>query len=342
MAILEAILRRVRQYPATMRVARALTSATALSLMVLAVSESSAMSSAGTGSIAITSRGAQGSVYTVNPDGTGLRRIASNGSAPLWSPERSRLVFTRRFPVGEDFRGDTIYRSDLYTVRADGSDVSVFQRGAVYPTWSPDGRTVAFIRGNFALWTAHLDGSAARRIVKSQVEDATWSPDGAWIAFTWYAKAHVEIWLVHPDGTGLRRLVRGKSPEGDSPAWSPDGKRVSFMGGFDNDNLYVVEVDGTRLRTVTTASDTNEWSPTGRHIMFERGYLEREPNALWLTTPDGRSEARLGLRTTDPDWSPTGRQIAFIRRNKIYVMNADGTTVRLVTAGGPAAGGLDW
>ena len=76
--------------------------------------------------------------------------------------------------------------------------------------------------------------------------------------------------------------------------------------------------------------------------MFERGYLEREPNALWLVTPDGRSEARLGLRTTDPDWSPTGRQIAFIRRNKIYVMNADGTTVRVVTAGGPAAGGLDW
>ena len=76
----------------------------------------------------------------------------------------------------------------------------------------------------------------------------------------------------------------------------------------------------------------------GRHIMFERGYLEREPNALWLVTPDGRSEARLGLRTTDPDWSPSGRQIAFIRRNKIYVMNADGTTVRVLTAGGPAAG----
>ena len=325
-----------------MRVARTLTSAIALFLMVLPVGESSATNSAETGSIAFTSMGEQGSVHTVNPDGTGLRRIVSNASSPLWSPERGRLVFTRRIPVGEDFRGDTIHRSDLYTVRADGSDVRVFQRGAVYPTWSPDGQTVAFIRGNFALWTARLDGSGARRIVKSQVEDATWSPDGAWIAFTWYAKSHVEIWLVHPDGTGLRRLVRGKSPEGDSPAWSPDGRRVSFMGGLESDNLYVVGVDGTQLRTVTTASDTNEWSPTGRHIMFERGYLEREPNALWLVTPDGRSEARLGLRTTDPDWSPTGRQIAFIRRNKIHVMNADGTSVRVVTAGGPAAGGLDW
>jgi Tol biopolymer transport system component len=313
-----------------------------LALIALPAGESSATTRAPTEQIAFTALGSEGSIFTVNPDGTGLVEIVPNASGAIWSPDKSRLLFTRRVPIGEDFRGDTIYRGDLYTARPDGSDVRLVTRGAGDAAWSPDGRSIAFLRGNFDLWTVRIDGTAARRIVKKDVQSPTWSPDGRWIAFAWYAKDFVEVWLVHPDGTGLRRLVKGKSPESDYPAWSPDGRRVSFMGGFEDDNLYVVGVEGSGLRAITTASDTNEWSPTGRRIMFERGYLEREPNSLWVTRPDGRQQQRLALRTTDPDWSPTGRQIAFVRRNKIYVMKADGTAVRVVTSHGPAAGGLDW
>jgi Tol biopolymer transport system component len=313
-----------------------------LFLIAFSTSGGSAATRAPGQPIAFTAMGAEGSVFIVNPDGSGLRRVVSNAAAPLWSPDRSRLLVARRVLVGENFRGDPIYRGDLYTVRPDTGSERLLAREATSPTWSPDGQSVAFVRGDFDLWTARVDGSGARRIVKKDVEDATWSPDGHWIAFTWYAKRFVEVWLVHPDGTGLRRLVKGKSVEADSPAWAPDGRRLSFMGGFGNDTLYVVSVERGLPRAITWANDTNEWSPKGGRIMFERGYLEREPNSLWVTRPDGQHQRRLALRTTDPDWSPNGQEIAFVRRKKIYVMKADGTGVRAVTADGPAAGGLDW
>ena len=318
-----------------------LTVIASLLLVALQAGEGSATPRSQT-QIAFTSMGAVGSVFTVNPDGTGLRKVVSNASNALWSPDRTRLVFTRRVPIGEDFRGDTVYRSDLHTIRADGSELRLLIRAAAYPTWSADGQSLAVLRGDFDLWTVGVDGTGARRIVKKSVEEPTWSPDGRWIAFTWYAKDLNEVWLVHPDGTGLRRLVKRKAVENDSPAWAPDGRRVSVMGGFDSDKLYVVGVDGGSLQQVTRANAINEWSPTGREIMFLRGYLEREPNALWVTRLDGRREARLAQRVSSPDWSPNGRDIAFIRRLKVYVMNADGKAVRVVTAGGPAAGGLDW
>ena len=326
-----------------MRVRTSLAVAVAsLGFIALPAGESSATTGSPAERIAFTAMGSEGSIFTVNLDGSGLRKLVSNASGAIWSPDRRRLVFSRRFPIGEDFRGDTIYRADLYTVRSDGSSVRPLTRAAVDPTWSPDGQSIAFLRGDFNLWTMRVDGSGERQLVKSDVENPAWSPDGHWIAFTWYAKDFVEVWLIHPDGTGLRRLVKGKSVEGDSPAWAPDGRQVSFLGGFQDDSLYVVGIDGRGLRKAATANDTNEWSPVGQRILFERGYLEREPNGLWVTRPDGRDKARLALRVSDPDWSPNGQSIAFIRQRKIYVMNSDGTGVRRITTGSPAAGGLDW
>jgi len=320
----------------TMRVRTPLTVAVAsLGLIALPAGESSATTGSPAERIAFTAMGSEGSIFTVNPDGSGLRKLVSNASGAIWSPDRSRLVFSRHFPIGEDFRGDTIYRADLYSVRPDGSGVRLLTRAAAYPTWSRDGQSIAFVRGDFNLWTVRVDGSGERQLVKSDVEDSAWSPDGNWIAFSWYAKNFVEVWLIHPDGTGLRRLVKGKSVEGDSPAWAPDGRQVSFLG-LSEDGLYVVGIDGRRLRQVATANSTNEWSPVGQRILFER------PNGLWVTRPDGRNTTRLALRVSDPDWSPNGQSIAFIRQQKIHVMNSDGTGVRRVTTGSPAVAGLDW
>ena len=270
-----------------MRVVTPLSVAAAgLALLLLPAAVSSATKGPATGPIAFTAPGKEESIFTVNADGSGLRKLVSNAASPVWSPDLRRLAFSR--PVqGEDSRGETTYGTDLYTIRPDGSNLTRVVRDGGYPAWSPDGRSMAFLRDG--LWTLRLDGSPERRLVSGDIDDPTWSPDGRWIAFTRYDGTPYGVWLIRTDGTGLRRLVRGRfQADVAHPAWAPDGRRVSFVGLFENESLYIVGVDGRGLRRVARSSRANEWSPTDERILFTHQHLEREPNGLWTTRPDGR------------------------------------------------------
>ena len=58
----------------------------------------------------------------------------------------------------------------------------------------------------------------------------TWSPDGRQIAFTGtYKRAGAAIYVVNVDGTGLARLTSPRPKIEDvAPAWSPDGTQIVF------------------------------------------------------------------------------------------------------------------
>lgn len=110
-----------------------------------------------------------------------------------------------------------------------------------------------------------------------------------------------EIHVMRPDGSGRRQLTRDEYND-IAAHWSPDGRQIVFA------------------RSRSPASD----SPLDIHVM----------------DADGRHMRRLfqGEGTASwPRWSPDGRRIAFQRMDlgsgfRIYVMNADGTDVRRVTA----------
>src|SRR6187431_248232 len=75
-------------------------------------------------------------------------------------------------------------------------------------------------------------------------------------------------------GDHLLELISGKSARGDvqTPAWSPDGRKLAFVSRRDgNAEVYVMNADGSGLRNVTgTPSDDLDpaWSPDGRAIAF--------------------------------------------------------------------------
>jgi Tol biopolymer transport system component len=108
-----------------------------------------------TGDIAFT--GADGYLYTIRPDGSELRRVGdARCGAPDWSPDGKRLVC-----VGVGL--------DIASVRADGSDFTRLTHGPhrdTSPVFSPDGRWIAFARGESSIVTMRRNGTRLKTVAK--------------------------------------------------------------------------------------------------------------------------------------------------------------------------------
>lgn len=105
-------------------------------------------------------RPGSGDIYTVRPDGSGLRRITYlGGSDPAWSPYATTLAFIRQPPRASP---------RLYVVGADGRGLRrVTTPGAdspEHPSWSPDGRQIAYATFDGGVSVQRLDGTGLRQV----------------------------------------------------------------------------------------------------------------------------------------------------------------------------------
>jgi Tol biopolymer transport system component len=86
------------------------------------------------------------------------------------------------------------------------------------------------------------------------IDSPSWSPDGRWIAFSLCTNKGGQttvagIWLIHPDGTGMHRLTPGSEP-----TWSPDGQWLAYVQSAtqgDGFALFRIRADGTRSAQLT-------------------------------------------------------------------------------------------
>src|SRR4051794_34013299 len=197
------------------------------------------------------------------------------------------------------------------------------------PSWSPDGRTIAFlhyVRGatgpRATIEAVRMPGGPVHAVVglgrmSPQVPDGAsgpfgsivWSPDSARIAVTnWYGR----LFTVEASG-GQPRLVTGSSP-----SWSPDGRRIAFdrpvdVGGYKRHQVVPTEGRGAAAAgasahgvagsgassTGGSGAATPAWSSRGEiaYVTGPRMAGSALPDTtraeIWSSPPDGGAATRL-------------------------------------------------
>ena len=288
-----------------------------------------------------------GAVFTIRPDGKAERQVTFPAQGfvdrdPDYSPDGRRIVFQREGEVS----------NEIWVVDADGSHLTRLthpdpgclpDRGTCdgEPAWSPDGGKIAFSRDtgspedeNKGIWVMNADGTGAHQLTQLDLPGQgfdrapQFSPDGRRLVFE-----RDNVRDAQPvDGTALfvldlrtgveHRITPYELNAGDTPDWSPDGRRILFHDNEVGDpdvsaNLYTVRPDGSGLRQLTfeTGGTVNylgsSFSPDGRYITVGRRPETGGTNAdVLVMRRDGthvRHVTRTVLYDSYPDWGPRVR-----------------------------------
>jgi len=156
-----------------------------------------------------------------------------------------------------------------------------------------------------------------------QVGRPTWSPDGKNIAFISNMSGRNNLWLVPAEGGWPQQLTVSDQRQ-TAPAWSPDGKWIAYQSDFDGDELWDIFLVSPKTGKVVNVTSTREiaemnptWSPDGRYLAYEvkpktsaafeidvYDMLMREVKHITTGTPQD-------LSNSDPIWSKDGKYIIY-------------------------------
>ena len=196
-------------------------------------------------------------IYLLNSDGRGEVRLTGGPGpvgCPSWSPDGSRIVYSRREPSGSE---------NIFVIAIDGSnDIRLTDDtlGNTFPEWSPDGSMILFVSAREGdryprLYRMDPDGSNRQPfldVCPFYVSNVRWSPDGSRIAFNCSGTYNTLIHTVRADGSELRTIstVATEQPYTNDavPVWAPDGTMLALSRS--GDVLYV-DMDGDVARKAT-------------------------------------------------------------------------------------------
>jgi Tol biopolymer transport system component len=294
-----------------------------------------------------TYRGGNWDLYIANSDGSHSANLTRtpdvNELYPHVSPDGTKVCF-----VVDEGEGEPT-RRDVYYMNLNGTGRTKVAENARQACWSPDGKAIAYLKGEFDEFTYR--DFATKELVIYDLATGThtphpnttlhhlynicWSPDGNWFVATVHGGMGYKHAILAFEANGTRVVDLGIP--GCRPDISPDGKKITW--GPSDWALAVADLDLTgpeprvtnRRDVVTSAKPMkiyhSDWSPDGKSVAFSRGPTKKGLGpameivgvnaAGWDICVADASATNKWVTITDdgrsnkePDWVPGPRRAA--------------------------------
>ena len=277
----------------------------------------------------------KGGIWMIPALGGTARRLTGFGGKPAWSPDGSRIVFQSvgildYSPTGLAI---TLPSSTLWMVDPRGGAPTQLTQpgnpngGHGAPTWSPDGKKIAFSSVSASLqeiWTIPANGGTPQRLVAGGVYDPVFGPGGRYLYFS---KSFVGSQQQTPVALTFALMRVPLSPEGAvagepelaknsgsvvyrAPRFSANGRFLVFSAVAANDNLQSIRISPSTGEVVGDpvpfTHDTMLrkldpiFSPDGAQIAYtviQNG--EDSGIGVWVADADGQNAHPVGATPTD-------------------------------------------
>ncbi len=228
-------------------------------------------------------------ILIINADGSNRVNLTNTPNVdehyPHASPDGARILFVAVEGEGRRNRSRAVYYMNV-----DGTGRTKVAENAYQPTWSGDGRSIAFLKGEYDRYSSSMtsnEGLAVFDLATQTTRDhpetglrmlynLTWSPDGDWFVATSRGGRRGNL-LFAADEPGIRSLsIRGcrpdLSPDGSQIAWGRTDQELR-IGSFTPSSQGENVVDQRAVVAVSRSDKVYhvDWSPDGKYLAFSYG-----------------------------------------------------------------------
>jgi dipeptidyl aminopeptidase/acylaminoacyl peptidase len=197
-------------------------------------------------------------------------------------------------------------------------------------TWSPDGKTIAFISnmsGRNNLWLVPAESGWPTQLTISDQRQAApaWSPDGKWIAYQsdYDGDEQWDIFLVSPKTGQVVNLTNTREIAEQSPRWSPDGRYLAYLVKPKTSSTHEIDFYDMLMREVkhlTTGTPKDRgnynivWSKDGKSIAYNQSQAKGTDSNIFVADLPTAKSTLLTPHTGESlyavnDFSPDGKQL---------------------------------
>ena len=278
-----------------------------------------------------------------------VRPVTDFGFNPAWSPDGQELLVATEGVSDPRVRKS---RSEIWRVDEGGNRRRLIAGDAVQPSWSPDGRRIAYWgipagSADRAIWTQAATGGDPVLALRDRYLNwsPVWSPDGEFLYFASDRGGSMNLWRLPIDQDsgkvlGAPEAITAPAEWNGLPSLSRDGRRILFAISEKRANLESVPLDAAgraagRLEALPLGSRgvrSCDVSPDGKWVAFHSSIPQED---LFVAGTDGGTSRPLRQLTNDvardryPRWSPDGSRLVF-QSNRggssgLWSVRADGT-----------------